>query len=87
MVLEAKRKAIGNKFIDIFDDEAHLIKDVKWLAQGNLATHICRALSGSKYEIVQDWLFQSVMLGKGLELALEQPKSSRNNNDIYPFRL
>ena len=29
---EAKRKAIGNKFIDIFDDEAHLIEDVKWLA-------------------------------------------------------
>ncbi|MCP3895580.1 MAG: GMP synthase (glutamine-hydrolyzing), partial [Bacteroides sp.] len=31
---EAKRKIIGSGFIDVFDVEAHKIKDVKWLAQG-----------------------------------------------------
>ena len=33
---EAKRKAIGNTFIDVFDEEAAKIKDVKWLAQGTI---------------------------------------------------
>ncbi len=32
---EAKRKAIGKTFIDVFDEESHLIKDVAWLGQGN----------------------------------------------------
>ncbi|MGB5979008.1 MAG: glutamine-hydrolyzing GMP synthase, partial [Cyclobacteriaceae bacterium] len=31
---EAKRKAIGKVFIDVFDKEAHAIQNVKWLAQG-----------------------------------------------------
>ena len=30
---EKKRKIIGKGFIDVFDEEAHKIKDVKWLAQ------------------------------------------------------
>jgi GMP synthase (glutamine-hydrolysing) len=33
---EKKRKAIGNTFIEVFDDEAHQIRDVKWLAQGTI---------------------------------------------------
>ncbi len=33
---EAKRKVIGNTFIDIFDEEAHKIQDVNWLAQGTI---------------------------------------------------
>ncbi len=33
---EAKRKVIGNTFIDIFDREAHRIEDVSWLAQGTI---------------------------------------------------
>ena len=31
---EKKRKIIGNTFIDVFDEEATKLKDVKWLAQG-----------------------------------------------------
>ena len=30
---ERKRKIIGKGFIDVFDEEAHKLKDVKWLAQ------------------------------------------------------
>jgi GMP synthase (glutamine-hydrolysing) len=33
---EAKRKVIGNTFIEIFDQEAHKIQDVNWLAQGTI---------------------------------------------------
>ncbi len=33
---EAKRKAIGNTFIEVFDEEAAKIQNVKWLAQGTI---------------------------------------------------
>lgn len=33
---EAKRKAIGKTFVEIFDAEALLIEDAKWLAQGTI---------------------------------------------------
>lgn len=33
---EAKRKIIGHTFIEVFDDEAHRLPDVKWLAQGTI---------------------------------------------------
>ena len=33
---EAKRKVIGNTFIDVFDEEAAKIENVKWLAQGTI---------------------------------------------------
>ncbi|GGB42941.1 GMP synthase [glutamine-hydrolyzing] [Oceanisphaera marina] len=33
---EAKRKIIGRVFIEVFDEEAGKIKDVKWLAQGTI---------------------------------------------------
>jgi len=33
---EAKRKVIGNTFIDVFDEESHKIDNVKFLAQGTI---------------------------------------------------
>ncbi|NNF17474.1 MAG: glutamine-hydrolyzing GMP synthase [Gammaproteobacteria bacterium] len=33
---EEKRKIIGGMFIDVFDEQAHAIQDVKWLAQGTI---------------------------------------------------
>src|SRR5690606_39346038 len=42
---EQKRKAIGGKFIDIFDAEAHLIQDVKWLAQGTIYPDVIESVS------------------------------------------
>ncbi|MCK4562502.1 MAG: glutamine-hydrolyzing GMP synthase, partial [Flavobacteriaceae bacterium] len=42
---EQKRKAIGNEFINVFDDEAHLIKDVKWLAQGTIYPDVIESVS------------------------------------------
>ncbi|MCF4101270.1 glutamine-hydrolyzing GMP synthase [Gillisia sp. M10.2A] len=42
---EAKRKKIGNAFIEVFDDEAHLIKDVKYLAQGTIYPDVIESVS------------------------------------------
>lgn len=33
---EEKRRIIGNKFIEVFDEEAHKLKGIKWLAQGTI---------------------------------------------------
>jgi len=33
---EQKRKVIGNTFIEVFDEEATRLRDVKWLAQGTI---------------------------------------------------
>ncbi len=40
---EAKRKAIGKTFIDVFDAEAHAIQDVKWLGQGTIYPAIIKS--------------------------------------------
>ena len=42
---EAKRKAIGKTFIEVFDDEAHLIEKVKWLAQGTIYPDVIESVS------------------------------------------
>ncbi len=42
---EKKRKIIGAGFIHVFEDEAHKIKDVKWLAQGTIYPDIIESLS------------------------------------------
>ena len=42
---EAKRKAIGKTFIDVFDAEAALVKDAKWLAQGTIYPDVIESSS------------------------------------------
>jgi GMP synthase (glutamine-hydrolysing) len=42
---EAKRKAIGRVFIEVFDDEAHKIDGVKWLGQGTIYPDIIESVS------------------------------------------
>jgi GMP synthase (glutamine-hydrolysing) len=42
---EAKRKAIGKTFIDVFDQEAHQISDVKWLGQGTIYPDVIESVS------------------------------------------
>lgn len=42
---EKKRKAIGKVFIDVFDEEAKSIKDVKWLAQGTIYPDVIESIS------------------------------------------
>ncbi len=42
---ELKRKAIGKTFIEVFDQEAHLISDVKWLAQGTIYPDVIESIS------------------------------------------
>lgn len=42
---ERKRKAIGHTFINIFDQEAHKLKDIKWLAQGTIYPDVIESIS------------------------------------------
>lgn len=42
---EAKRKVIGNEFINVFDDEAHRIEEVKWLGQGTIYPDVIESIS------------------------------------------
>jgi len=42
---ETKRKIIGRLFIEVFDEEAHRIADVKWLAQGTIYPDVIESVS------------------------------------------
>ncbi|MCS6821721.1 MAG: glutamine-hydrolyzing GMP synthase [Microscillaceae bacterium] len=42
---EQKRKAIGRTFIEVFEQEARKIKDVKWLAQGTIYPDVIESMS------------------------------------------
>lgn len=42
---EAKRKAIGRTFIEVFDDEAHKIQGVSWLGQGTIYPDVIESVS------------------------------------------
>ncbi|MBD8387521.1 glutamine-hydrolyzing GMP synthase [Dysgonomonas sp. BGC7] len=42
---ERKRKIIGKGFIEVFDEEAHKLKDIKWLGQGTIYPDVIESLS------------------------------------------
>ena len=42
---EAKRKAIGRVFIEVFDDEAHQVAGVDWLGQGTIYPDVIESVS------------------------------------------
>lgn len=42
---EAKRKAIGKVFIDVFDEESKLVHDAKWLGQGTIYPDVIESVS------------------------------------------
>ena len=44
---EAKRKVIGNLFVEIFDEESHKLTSAKWLAQGTIYPDVIES-AGSK---------------------------------------
>jgi GMP synthase (glutamine-hydrolysing) len=44
---EKKRKIIGGKFIEVFDDEAHKLEGIEWLAQGTIYPDVIES-AGSK---------------------------------------
>lgn len=42
---EGKRKIIGRVFIEVFDEESHLIEDAKWLGQGTIYPDVIESIS------------------------------------------
>ena len=45
---EQKRKIIGNTFIEVFDDEATKLKDIRWLAQGTIYPDVIESAGAHK---------------------------------------
>ncbi|HKT41272.1 MAG TPA: glutamine-hydrolyzing GMP synthase [Rhodanobacteraceae bacterium] len=43
---EAKRKIIGRLFVEVFDEEAHKLTGVKWLAQGTIYPDVIESAGG-----------------------------------------
>ena len=43
---EAKRKVIGKLFVEVFDEEAHKLTGVKWLAQGTIYPDVIESAGG-----------------------------------------
>ena len=43
---EAKRKIIGKLFVEVFDEEAHKLTGVKWLAQGTIYPDVIESAGG-----------------------------------------
>ncbi len=44
---EKKRKIIGRVFIEVFDDESHLVDNAKWLAQGTIYPDVIESVSAT----------------------------------------
>ena len=43
----AKRKVIGAKFIEVFDEEAHKLEGIEWLAQGTIYPDVIESAGAS----------------------------------------
>jgi len=44
---EEKRKIIGGKFIEVFDEEAHKLESIEWLAQGTIYPDVIESAGAS----------------------------------------
>ena len=44
---EEKRKTIGRVFIEVFDDEAHLVEGAQWLGQGTIYPDVIESVSAT----------------------------------------
>ena len=50
---EAKRKAIGKVFIDVFDEESKLVENAKWLGQGTIYPDVIESVSVRVDQVLQ----------------------------------
>ena len=44
---ETKRKTIGRVFVEVFDDESHLVENAMWLAQGTIYPDVIESVSAT----------------------------------------
>ncbi|PCE64221.1 glutamine-hydrolyzing GMP synthase [Sediminicola luteus] len=44
---ETKRKIIGRVFVEVFDDESHLVEGAQWLAQGTIYPDVIESVSAT----------------------------------------
>lgn len=70
---EQKRKIIGRNFIEVFDDEAHKITDVKWLAQGTIYPDVIESVSVNGPSVVIKSHHNVGGLPKKMKLKIVEP--------------
>lgn len=71
---EAKRKIVGKTFIDVFDEEADKIRNVKWLAQGTIYSDVIEsaATKTGKAHVIKSH-HNVGGLPEGMQLKLLEP--------------
>jgi GMP synthase (glutamine-hydrolysing) len=77
---EKKRKIIGKGFIDVFDEEAHKLKDVKWLGQGTIYPDVIESLSITGTTIKSHHNVGG--LPKNMDLKLVEPLRSLFKDEV-----
>jgi len=78
---EKKRKIIGKGFIDVFDEEARKLKDVKWLGQGTIYPDIVESLSSTTGKLVKSH-HNVGGLPEKMNLKLVEPLKSLYKNEV-----
>ena len=70
---EAKRKAIGKVFIDVFDEESKLVENAKWLGQGTIYPDVIESSSKNSQSDVIKSHHNVGGLPKKMKLKLVEP--------------
>src|ERR1051326_2392069 len=79
---EAKRKAIGKTFIEVFDKEAHKIKNVKWLGQGTIYPDVIESISVKGPSVTIKSHHNVGGLPKKMKLQVVEPLNSLFKDEV-----
>jgi GMP synthase (glutamine-hydrolysing) len=71
---EEKRKIIGANFVEVFDEEAHKLEGIEWLAQGTIYHNVAGLPEKMRMKLVEPLreLFKDEVRRIGLELGLPE---------------
>jgi GMP synthase (glutamine-hydrolysing) len=79
---EVKRKAIGKTFIEVFDEEAHKIRDVKWLGQGTIYPDVIESVSVKGPSVTIKSHHNVGGLPSTMKLALVEPLNTLFKDEV-----
>ena len=82
---EAKRKIIGNEFVEVFNDETKKLKDAKWLAQGTIYSDVIE--SGTKLNPLVKSHHNVGGLPEGMAFGLVEPIRSLFKDEVRELGL
>lgn len=79
---ERKRKIIGGKFVEIFDEEAKKIENVKWLAQGTIYPDVIESMSVNGPSVTIKSHHNVGGLPKEMKLKIVEPLRSLFKDEV-----